>query len=305
MVTLRVELNAADLDSEDTKSSEPPAGQRGHALTKTIIVTGASDGIGAAGARQLHKNGNRVVLVGRSPHKTRTVADELGAEHFVADFTNLDDVRRLAHDLDSACDRIDVLVNNAGGIFGDRTKTVDGFERTVQVNHLAPFLLTNLLIETLINSRASIVQTASSGARLFGKLDIDDLDHDRDFTPQRAYGTAKLENILFTHELHRQHHSNGISAAAFHPGAVATSFATDSDSFMKSIYNSKVGRTLMSTPEKGARQMIWLAEGEPGTDWKSGTYYEKRRPAKRNNPQASDSELARELWVRTATAVGL
>ncbi|MEU3985147.1 SDR family NAD(P)-dependent oxidoreductase [Streptomyces sp. NPDC026672] len=273
-------------------------------MSKTIVITGASDGIGAAAARRLHGKGHRVVVVGRSPRKTRDVARELGAEHFLADFTELDDVRRLAADLERACPRIDVLANNAGGIFGDRTRTTDGFEKTFQVNHLAPFLLTDLLLDRLLASRASVIQTSSSGARLFGRLDVDDLAHDKDFTPQRAYGTAKLENILFTRELHRRHHARGLSAAAFHPGLVATGFATESDSFMKRIYRSRVGRAFMTSPEKGAEQLVWLAESTPGTDWVSGTYYEKRRPARRTNPQAGDDDLARRLWDRSAELLG-
>jgi NAD(P)-dependent dehydrogenase (short-subunit alcohol dehydrogenase family) len=273
-------------------------------MPKTIVITGASDGIGAAGARQLHQDGHRVVITGRSPVKTQAIAGELGTECFLADFTRLDDVRKLAAGLDRACPRIDVLVNNAGGIFGDRAKTADGFEKTFQVNHLAPFLLTNLLMDTLLISRASVIQTSSSGARLFGHLNIDDLDHDRDFTPQLAYGTAKLENILFTRELHARYHARGLSAAAFNPGAVATSFATASDSFMRRIYTSRIGRAFMATPQKGASQLAWLAETTPGTDWQSGTYYEKHKPARRNNPQALDPDLARELWARSAELLG-
>lgn len=273
-------------------------------MSKTIVITGASDGIGAAAARQLYQDGHRVVIVGRSPAKTQAIARELGADHFLADFTRLDDVRTLAAGLDRACPRIDVLVNNAGGIFGDRAKTADGFEKTLQVNHLAPFLLTNLLMDKLLTSCASVIQTSSSGARLFGRLDIDDLDDDRDFTPQLAYGNAKLENILFTRELHARYHPKGLSAAAFNPGAVATSFATSSDSFMRRIYTSRIGRAFMATPEKGASQMVWLAETSPGTDWESGTYYEKNKPAKRNNPQALDPDLARELWDRSAELLG-
>ncbi|MCI2419272.1 SDR family NAD(P)-dependent oxidoreductase [Saccharopolyspora sp. K220] len=221
-------------------------------MAKTIVITCASDGIGAAGARQLRKNGHEVVVVGRSREKTLAVARELGTDHFLADFTKLDEVRELAAKLNDAYPRIDVLVNNAGGIFGDRAKTVDGFEKTFQINHLAPFLLTTVLMDNLIASHASVIQTSSSGARLFGKLNLDDLDHDKDFTPHLAYGTVKLENVLFTKELHRRYHAKGVSAAAFHPGAVATSFATESDSFMKRIYNSRIGRAFMVTPEKGA-----------------------------------------------------
>lgn len=113
------------------------------------------------------------------------------------------------------------------------------------------------------------------------------------------YGTAKLANILFTRELHRRFHPQGVSAAAFHPGAVATSFATESRSFMKYIYRNWLGRAFMVTPEKGADQMVWLAESAPGTDWISGAYYENRKPARRNNPQALDNSLARHLWDRS------
>lgn len=268
-------------------------------MSRTIVITGASDGIGAAAARKLHSDGHRVIVVGRSPSKTRAVAGEIGADSFVADFARLDEVRRLAAELDSTYPRIDVLANNAGGIFGERAKTVDGFEKTFQVNHLAPFLLTQLLMPKLIDSRAAILQTSSVGARMVGKLVLDDLDHDRDFRATLAYGTAKLENILFTRELHRRYHAQGISAAAFHPGNVASSFATQSQSFLRYLTTNPIARALFLTPEKGAEQLIWLAEGTPGVDWVSGTYYEKFKPARRNNPQALDDNLARQLWERS------
>ncbi|MFD8422711.1 SDR family NAD(P)-dependent oxidoreductase [Streptomyces sp. NPDC059466] len=274
-------------------------------MPKTIVITGASDGIGAAAARQLRLHGHRIVVVGRSPRKTAKVADELGADGFTADFTSLAEVRKLAADLDAACPRIDVLVNNAGGIFGDRDKTADGFEKTLQINHLAPFLLTNLLMDKLLAGKASVIQTSSVGARLFGRLDIDDLDNDAGYTAHRAYGTAKLENILFTKELHARFASYGLSAAAFHPGAVATGFAAGSKSFMRPVYGNPLSRFFMARPEKGARQMVRLADGTPGTDWQSGTYYESGRPARRNHPQADDAGLARALWNRSSELVGV
>lgn len=271
----------------------------GSSLSKTIVVTGASDGIGAAAARQLHRDGHRIVIVGRSARKTEAVARELGADHFVADFARLTDVRSLASALQSSYPRIDVLANNAGGIFGDRTKTTDGFEKTFQINHLAPFLLTTLLLDTLIASSATVIQTSSVAARLFGKVNMDDLDHDRDFSPQLAYGTAKLENVLFTTELHRRHHAQGLSAVAFHPGLVATRFAADGNGLMKRFYTSRLGRALMSSPDKGADQLVWLATSTPGSQWQPGLYYEKRKPARRNNPQALDRDLASALWDRS------
>ncbi|MFD2418700.1 SDR family NAD(P)-dependent oxidoreductase [Amycolatopsis pigmentata] len=272
---------------------------------KTIVITGASDGIGAAAARRLHQNGHHVVVVGRSPRKTEAVAGEIGADRHVADFTRLDDVRKLAAELNAAYPRIDVLANNAGGVFGDPTKTVDGFEKTFQINHLAPFLLTRLLMDKLTASRATVLQTSSVGARLAGKLDLDDLDHDRKFDARRAYAATKLENILFTKELHRRYHDQGVSTAAFHPGNTASNFANETeDRLMRFIVTNRVTRAvLLSTPEKGAGELAWLAEGRPGVDWESGTYYEKRKP-KRGNPQAEDADLARRLWDRSEALLG-
>jgi NAD(P)-dependent dehydrogenase (short-subunit alcohol dehydrogenase family) len=270
---------------------------------KTIVVTGASDGIGAAAARRLHKDGHRVVVVGRSRQKTEAVAEELGVDHFVSDFTVLDQVRELAAALDAAYPALDVLCNNAGGVYGDRTKTVDGHEKTFQINHLAPFLLTQLLVDKLITSGASVIQTSSVGARMAGKIEMDDLEHERDFNPTLAYGTAKLENILFTKELDRRYHAQGVAAAAFHPGVVATGFASDSGSWMRHLYNNPVSRVFMTSTDKGCAQMVWLAEGTPGEDWVSGTYYEKRKPARKNNPQALDDELAAWLWERSEELV--
>lgn len=271
--------------------------------TQVVVITGASDGIGAAAARRLHAHGHTVVVVGRSAQKTRAVADELGADSYVADFTRLDDVERLADQLCAAYPRIDVLANNAGGVFGDRTKTVDGFEKTFQVNHLAPFLLTRRLLDTLVASRASVLQTSST-VRFAQEIDLADLDHDHHYDPVRAYSAAKLENILFTTELHRRHHADGLSAASFYPGNVATNFASDTTSPIMRLVRflgtkPVIGSALLTTPEQGADQIVWLAEGTPGTDWQSGAYYYKRRASTPRNPQAVDADLARRLWERS------
>ncbi|HBR89532.1 MAG TPA: short-chain dehydrogenase, partial [Microbacterium sp.] len=130
-------------------------------MTRTIIITGASDGIGAASARQLHEAGEQVIVVGRDPDKTAAVAKRLDVPSHVADFADLAQVRDLAETLLQQYPRIDVLANNAGGVFGERTETRDGYELTFQVNHLAPFLLTNLLVERLRTSQASVIQTSS------------------------------------------------------------------------------------------------------------------------------------------------
>ena len=267
---------------------------------RTIVITGASDGIGAAAARALSRSGDRVVIVGRSPQRTQAIAAELGADHFIADFSRLAEVRTLASDLLKRYPRIDVLANNAGGIMGERELTVDGHEKTMQVNHLAPFLLTTLLMDRLLASRASVINTSSTANR-FGRINLDDLDNERRYSPNKAYGDAKLANILFTRELHRRYNARGLVTAAFHPGVVATSFSTDSTSVMRFLYQTALKRMLI-TPEKGADTLIWLASTAAGVDWQSGEYYEKRR-VHSTNSQATDAGLATSLWERSADMV--
>ncbi|WP_375390366.1 SDR family NAD(P)-dependent oxidoreductase, partial [uncultured Amnibacterium sp.] len=169
--------------------------------TKTILITGASDGIGAAAARRLAAKGERLLLTGRSRDKIERIAEELGAESFVADFARLDDVRALASAVRERADTLDVLANNAGGMFGARTVTQDGHEQTFQVNHLAPALLTTLLLEPLLAAKGSVVGTSSLGSQS-GSIDLDDLEHDRRYTALRAYNDAKLAVTLFTRALH-------------------------------------------------------------------------------------------------------
>ncbi len=271
---------------------------------RTIIITGASDGIGAAATRELTAAGETVVVVGRSAEKTAAVAGEVGAEYHVADFARLGEVRTLAATLAERHPRIDVLANNAGGVMGDRTLTEDGHEKTFQVNHLAPFLLTNLLLDTLLASQATVINTSSIAARLFGRLNLDDLDNAAGYNPNQAYGDGKLANILFTRELQRRFGDQGLFAAAFHPGIVATNFAAGSTSLLRFVYHTPLKHLMLVSPEKGARQLVWLAETTPGQDWQPGAYYEKKKVAA-TNPQAYDGELAAGLWDRSLDRVGL
>jgi NAD(P)-dependent dehydrogenase (short-subunit alcohol dehydrogenase family) len=273
----------------------------------TIVLTGASDGIGAAAARQLASSGHRLILVGRSPEKTRAVAAEATAEHFTADFARLDDVRTLAGRIADAVgdDGIDVLANNAGGIFGDQTPTVDGFEKTIQINHLAPFLLTNLLLPQLLRADGAVINTSSVGHRLFGRIDIDDLDNRRRFSANKAYGDAKLANILFTKSLHTKFHADGLSSVAFHPGTVRTNFASDSSSLMRLVYRSFLGRLLLTSTEEGGSILRWFIEGTPDETWYSGAYYDERMLSRKVNPQVEDSALAEALWQKSTELVGL
>ena len=230
---------------------------------KTIVLTGASDGIGAAAARQLAAEGHRLLLVGRSPEKTASIARDVGAEHFIADYARLDDVRELATGIRRATDRIDVLANNAGGIFGRRTETVDGHEMTLQVNHLAPFLLTELLREELKAGEGVVLNTSSSAARRFARLDIDDLEGVRSYSPHRAYGNAKLANILHARGLLARYGAEGITAVAFDPGNVRTNFASESNSILRLIYRTPLSRLVLISPERGGANLAFFADGTP------------------------------------------
>jgi NAD(P)-dependent dehydrogenase (short-subunit alcohol dehydrogenase family) len=270
---------------------------------RTIVITGASNGIGEAAARRLRDEGAQVIVVGRSPEKTAKVADDLDAAYYVADFTKLDDVRTLAAALRADVARIDVLANNAGGVMGAPQLTVDGNEMTFQVNHLAPFLLTNLLLDTLTNSHASVITTSSLAHRGAGTLDLHDLSPGQRYTPQSAYAKTKLMNILFTLELDRRFRASGIAAAAFHPGIVRTSFAAEFPGRMTFAYTSAL-RHLLRSPERGADTLVWLATSQPDVDWRPGGYY-KNRKSSRRSAQASDSRLAGDLWDLSAQLTNL
>ena len=273
---------------------------------KTIIITGASDGIGKEAARLLSEQGANVVIVGRSPEKTQAVAEEYGLPFFIADFSRLNDVRELGKKIHSTYPHIDVLINNAGGLFGEREVTVDGYEKTMQVNHLAHFLLTNILLDTLVASKAIVINTSSIAHKTFSKLDISDLNMENYFTPNRAYGNAKLANILFTKELHTRYGAKGLSTAAFHPGIVTTSFASDTTSYLRYIYRAPVLRKLfrLLPAEQGADTMVWLASSTPSKDWISGEYYYKRKIA-RPHDTANNALIARELWDKSEQMTNL
>ncbi len=273
-------------------------------MARTIVITGASDGIGAASARQLSEAGERVVVVGRDPGKTRAVAEALDAPWHVADYSDLSQVRELAAVLAESYPRIDVLANNAGGIFADRTVTRDGFELTFQVNHLGGFLLTNLLRDRLRESSATVIQTSSVAARRFARFDIDDLQGERRFSAGAAYGNAKLANILFTKELHRRYGDAGIHAVAFHPGAIASGFAAASVGPWRFLYTNPVMKRVLTSTEIGGSRLTWLAMGKPGVDWQPGEYYANNRVA-RTSRLADDPALAKMLWDRSAAMVGI
>lgn len=265
---------------------------------KTIVITGASDGIGAAAARQLKSMGHRVVLVGRNREKTERIASELQAPFHVADYAQLSQVDRLAEEL-MRYERIDVLANNAGGALSAKSVTSDGFEQTFQINYLGAFLLTNRLLDKLCACRATVIQTSSVAANLFGLgLDLRNLNYESGYLALRAYGEAKLEDILFTRELHRRYGERGLHAVAFEPGLVRSNFSSESVLFLKLIYRTFLKYIFTITPDRSARRLTALATGEPGTDFRCGEVYSFHHtmPVLFRDPQG---RKAAELWERT------
>jgi NAD(P)-dependent dehydrogenase (short-subunit alcohol dehydrogenase family) len=265
-------------------------------------VTGASDGIGAAAARRLAADGHKVIVVGRSPDKTAAVAHELGTDFHLVDFAKLSQVSTLADVLLEKYSRIDVLVNNAGGVFGKKREvTQDGHEITFQVNYLAGFLLTMRLMPRLLESRATVIFT-SSLANSGGRVDLEDLENEKRYSARNAYSDSKLEQIVLARELNRRYGQSGLAPVVFHPGLIASNFSSEKGSAFRIIYRSPLRNLLMASSEKGADTLVFLAEGEPGVDFRPGEYYRKRKVAKPNS-QADDPELARGLWQRSEVMV--
>jgi len=271
---------------------------------RTVLVTGASDGIGAEAARVLAERGATVHVTGRSADKLRPVAEAVGTEPLVADFSRLDDVRRLAEQVQARVGSIDVLMNNAGGTFVPSKRTADGHEPNFQVNHLAPFLLTNLLRPQLAAAGKSLVVNTSSIGNLAGKIVLDDLDYEhRRAVELLAYGTGKLMNIVFTRGISQRWSGDGIVSVAVHPGPVGSSFGRDSW-FVGLLYRSPLKRFATISVPDGAAPLIALAEGGPDPEV-DGRYFSRFTPDGRENKQAGDQAIIDGLWERSATLVGL
>ncbi|MBX6391412.1 MAG: SDR family NAD(P)-dependent oxidoreductase [Frankia sp.] len=273
---------------------------------RTVVVTGASAGIGAAAVRQLVGLGARVVLLGRCPRKAAAVAAATGATPLVADFARLAEVRRVAAELLELCPRIDVLVNNAGGVFPRRVVTEDGNELTFQVNHLAGFLLTGLLLPRLRETAGSRVVVTSSLINPLGRIDLDDLDRSRRRYHQfAAYADSKLANILFARELARRTAPGHPTAAAVHPGLVITEFGRDSW-FVRTFYGRPLRLFGARSAAGGAAPLVRLAS-RPDPAAVNGAYLHRFRRRERVlvGRQARDPELARRLWEVSAELVGL
>jgi NAD(P)-dependent dehydrogenase (short-subunit alcohol dehydrogenase family) len=276
---------------------------------KTVLITGGTGGIGRAAAVALASMGARVGITGRDRVRAEQAAAFIAAKSrgaavdvFVADMSSQKEVRRLAGDVLAAYPRLDVLLNNVGGFWAHRQVTADGLERTFALNHLAPFLLTNLLWERLVASASARVVTMSSGAHSMGTIDFGDLMGEPEYSGQRAYNQSKLANVMFTYELSRRLEGTGVTANAVHPGMTNTSFsAEDPDRKMAPVVF--IVRPFMKTPKRGADTAVYLASSAE-VEGLTGQYCVGRK-AKRSEESSYDAAICAQLWRVSADLVGI
>jgi NAD(P)-dependent dehydrogenase (short-subunit alcohol dehydrogenase family) len=269
-----------------------------------VVLTGATRGIGRAAASALAEQGVELAIVGRERDRVDDVVREARAtgggapvHGHVADLMLMAEVRRLAGELRDSYPHIDVLANNAGALFASRKLTSEGLEQTLALNHLAPFLLTNLLLDRLDGGR---VVTTTSDAHSQGALDLDDLQKQSGrYAAMRVYGTTKLCNILFTTELARR--APQLHANCFHPGVVRTGFGKNDNGIWKLI--TTIGSPFFRSPDRGARSLVWLATS-PEAASLNGAYVVDEK-VKQPSASAQDQKLAAELWERSAELTGL
>jgi NAD(P)-dependent dehydrogenase (short-subunit alcohol dehydrogenase family) len=274
---------------------------------RVAVVTGASSGIGLYTALGLARAGMRVVMTGRDAARTerarRFVIDRAGThqvEFLLGDFSRLAEVRRLADEILSAHDRLDVLVNNAGLLAPKYRLSADGFELTFAVNHLAPFLLTNLLLDHLKAAAPARIVTVASAAHRGNSFDISDMARPRDWTMMKAYGRSKLCNILFTRELASRLDPAKVVAVCLHPGMVATAIGQRGGI---TELGWRVMKPFMLKPEEGAETPVFLATTPDPVPFHGG--YVIRKALAQPDPAALDSHLARRLWEESSRLAGL
>ncbi len=269
---------------------------------KVILITGATNGIGKATATELARLGATVVITARDLAKGHATLEEIRSKTgnskldlLLADLSSQAEVRRLAAEFKTKYSRLDVLINNAGGYFDTRTTTIDGLEYTFAFNHLAYFLLTNLLLDVLKGSAPSRIVNVSSDAQAGAKLNFDDLQGEKRYS-FAAYGQSKLANVMFTYELARRLEGTGVSANVLHPGLVSTGFGSNSKSVLMRGMMGLIGlfKPFMLPPERGAQTSVYLASS-PEVEGVSGKYFDKKQ-AKPSNPVSYDQAAQKRLW---------
>jgi len=275
---------------------------------KVCLVTGATAGIGLVTARELARKGARVMLVGRSREKCARAVEEIKAQTgasavdpLVADLSSQADIRRLAEEVRSRTPRLDVLVNNAGGIFLKRQESAQGIEMTFALNHLSYFLLTNLLLPLLKQSAPARIVSVASDAHKGVSLVFDDLEGKKQFGGWRAYQRSKLANILFTYELARRLEGKGVTANTLHPGFVRTTIFREPGPIGWLL--RRAADVIALSPEAGAKTSIYLASS-PDIAGISGRYFVKEKPVE-SSPQSRDSAAGGRLWKLSEEMTGL
>jgi retinol dehydrogenase 14 len=276
---------------------------------KSVLVTGGTGGIGKATAIGLAALGARVGITGRDQARTVAAAADISAatgnaavDVFAADMSAQAQVRRLAAQVAGTYPRLDVLVNNVGGFWAHRHVTADGLEHTFALNHLAPFLLTNLLLGRLTASAPARIVTVSSGAQARGRIDFDDLQAERNYSGQRAYSQSKLANVMFTYELARRLEGTGVTATVLHPGVVRTSFGAEDQAAHLAVL-IRMARPFMKTAAQGAVTPVYLA-CSPQVEGVTGRYFANRKP-KTAARTAYDTTAAARLWQVSADLADL
>jgi NAD(P)-dependent dehydrogenase (short-subunit alcohol dehydrogenase family) len=289
------------------RSTGMPQIHSGPLAGRTVLITGGTAGIGRATALGLAAMGAHLAITGRNRGHAEDAAHEIRAagagqvEVFVADLSSQSEVRRLADEVLLSLSRIDVLVNNVGGYWNTRRVTADGLEHTFALNHLAPFLLTNLLLDRLTQSAPARVVTVSSNVQAMGRIDFDDLQSDRSYSGARAYNQSKLANVLFTYELARRR-ATSVTANALHPGVASTSFGAEDPGTLQRLLVPFM-RPFMKTPAQGAATSIHLASA-PDLHQVTGRYFANSKP-KRSAKRSYDEAAAARLWQVSSDLVGL
>jgi NAD(P)-dependent dehydrogenase (short-subunit alcohol dehydrogenase family) len=275
---------------------------------KICLVTGATSGIGRVTARALAKQGAHVLVVGRDRERSIATVEEIqretgrrSAEFLLADLSVMDEVRHLAADVQRRYDRLDVLVNNAGALFLGRQASADGIESNFALNYLSPFLLTRLLLDTLMDSAPARVINVSSAAHLMAWRLANNLSNPRWWTSFLAYGQSKLAQILFTYELARRLEGTGVTVNALHPGVVATNFGANNRWYGRLV--KPVFDRFLIGQDEGAQTIIYLATS-PEVEGVSGKYFVQQKPV-RSSPISYDRTAAGRLWRLSEELTGL
>ena len=278
---------------------------------KTCLVTGANQGIGKETALGLARMGATVVMVSRDRAKgeaaladVRSLSGSANVTLMIADLASFESIRALAKEFLGQHERLHVLVNNAGAYNTTRTLTKDGFETTFGVNHLAYFLLTDLLLDVLKASAPSRIVSVSSTAHVGGKMNFDDLQGEQSYAGARAYGQSKLANVLFTYALARRLEGSGVTANALHPGVVRTGFGKNNGGIVGPLFAlaQTIARPIFISPEQGAATTIYLASS-PEVEGVTGKYFAKCKEVP-SNAISYDVPTQERLWEMSESMVG-